>query len=154
MKTRDLAEYLSGRAKLTENHTSNSASAPLWTGRQERLQQNWRDATVKMEALFLDVLDASEAALGNFTLVAARCSRTSEDQKVSPAGRTSPASVPCWQSSSARSRKGITGHATLRTWRSCWKTWSGCATNSPPRTTPYPRNPQKTRKIGRSRLTG
>ena len=63
MDKRDLVEFLSGRRTLTESFSTPGANLDaggIWNGRQERLAQAWRDLIVKMEALFLDVLDASE----------------------------------------------------------------------------------------------
>lgn len=69
MDQRDLVEILAGRKSLVEASYSSGGAAnvgqpALWTGRQERLAQNWRDVLVKLEALFLDVLDADENVYG------------------------------------------------------------------------------------------
>ena len=69
MTRNELVEVLAGRASLQEASYSSGGAAnvgqpALWTGRQERLAQNWRDVLVKLEALFLDVLDADETVYG------------------------------------------------------------------------------------------
>jgi hypothetical protein len=60
-----LVEYLKGKRPLTEYNflSPGVASGPgggMVTGRMERLKQAWGDLTIKLEALWLDILDIDE----------------------------------------------------------------------------------------------
>ena len=58
-----LVEYLKGKTTLTEMNFLSpvTGSVGMVNGRQERLQQAWSDLTVKLEALWLDILDTDDA---------------------------------------------------------------------------------------------
>lgn len=60
-----LDKYTAERMLLEMNYSSpgastNSGMPPMWDGRRERLGNTWQSIIVQLEALWLDVLDASE----------------------------------------------------------------------------------------------